>query len=305
MCGFNNLLRGRDPGASGARNPHVLPCTFRFLRSERTRLTPARYDSRNHTSSGEYARRQIAVAAVADDGDDDGVLNLLGQLQRSPQRAAGRDAGEDAFLARHPAGGFLCIRLAHIDHVVDTVVVTDLRYILVRPFADAGNLRPFGGLHADDLDGGVLFLEVARAAHDGAGRTHAGDEVGDRTLRVTPDLGAGGTVVGGGIVGGGELVEDLADPLLLHRDRQVARAFHAGLLAHQLQFGTERTHGLLAFDRGILGHEQDELVAAHGRRHRQCDAGVTAGRLDQGVAGLDLAPRLRGIDHRQRRAVLL
>lgn len=40
MDALINLLRGHDPGASGARNPHVLPCTFRFLRSGRTRLMP-------------------------------------------------------------------------------------------------------------------------------------------------------------------------------------------------------------------------------------------------------------------------
>ena len=36
------LLRDRDPGSGGARNPHVLPCTLRFLRSVLTRLTAAR-----------------------------------------------------------------------------------------------------------------------------------------------------------------------------------------------------------------------------------------------------------------------
>src|SRR3990172_4603399 len=36
------LLRDRDPGSGGARNPHVLPCTLRFLCSVLTRLTAAR-----------------------------------------------------------------------------------------------------------------------------------------------------------------------------------------------------------------------------------------------------------------------
>jgi hypothetical protein len=47
-----DLLRGRDPGASGARNPHVLPRTFRFLRSGRARLTPARYNHWGYAYAG-------------------------------------------------------------------------------------------------------------------------------------------------------------------------------------------------------------------------------------------------------------
>jgi hypothetical protein len=39
-----NLLRGHDPVASGARNPHVYPHTLRSLRSGRNRLMTARYD---------------------------------------------------------------------------------------------------------------------------------------------------------------------------------------------------------------------------------------------------------------------
>src|SRR4030067_881956 len=79
----------------------------------------------------------------------------------------------------------------------------------------------------DDLDRGVLFLEVARAAHDGAGGAHAGDKVGDPALGVAPDFRAGGAVVRLRIIGIGELVENLADCLLLPRNRQIARPFHS------------------------------------------------------------------------------
>ncbi len=44
MATFINLLRAHDPRASGARNPHVLSCTFRSLRAGHARLMSARYD---------------------------------------------------------------------------------------------------------------------------------------------------------------------------------------------------------------------------------------------------------------------
>ena len=38
---FRNLLRGRDLSRYGTRNPHLLPCKLRLLRSGSTQLTPA------------------------------------------------------------------------------------------------------------------------------------------------------------------------------------------------------------------------------------------------------------------------
>ena len=63
-------------------------------------------------------------------------------------------------------------------------------------------------------------------------------------------------------------------------------------------------HGLRALDRQVLRHDQQHAVAAHRRGHRQCDAGVARGRLDQRVAGLDLAALLGAPDHGQGRPVL-
>ena len=60
------LLRDRDPGSGGARNPHVLPCTLRFLCSVLTRLTAARdvfeaaskcFMERNGTNVGRHCNR--------------------------------------------------------------------------------------------------------------------------------------------------------------------------------------------------------------------------------------------------------
>jgi hypothetical protein len=103
----------------------------------------------------------VLVLATSDDGDDDRVFDFLRQLQRRPQRAARRDAGENALLARQPARGFLGVLLADVDHAVNAAGIADCRHVGFRPFADAGNLCALGGLHADNLDRGILFLQVA------------------------------------------------------------------------------------------------------------------------------------------------
>src|SRR2546425_2117600 len=126
-------------------------------------------------SVGEDAGGQVAIAAVADDGDDDRVFQLSRNAQRHVHRAARGDAGEDALFARQAARHFLGIRLADILEAVDALAIVDLRQISLGPLADAGDLRAFLGLAADDLDRLVLLLEKARAAHDGAGRAHARD----------------------------------------------------------------------------------------------------------------------------------
>src|SRR6267378_2656406 len=104
---------------------------------------------------------------------------------------------------RHVLG----LGLADVFQPVDALLVVDLRQVGFRPLADARDLRALLGLAADDLDPAVLLLEEARAAHDGAGRAHAGDEMRDPAFGVAPDLRAGGLVVRERVVGIGELVE--------------------------------------------------------------------------------------------------
>src|SRR6188472_4061563 len=77
-------------------------------------------------SAREDASGEVAVAAIAHDRDDHGVLDLAQHLQRGPQRAAGGDAGEYTFLAREPPGRFLGVGLGDLDHAVDALPVADL-----------------------------------------------------------------------------------------------------------------------------------------------------------------------------------
>ncbi len=128
--------------------------------------------------------------------------------------------------------------------------------------------------------------------------------MGDSAAGLLPEFGAGTAVMRFGVVAVGELVEHLAAPLGLHLQRQVAGAFHALFLAHQNQLGTVGGHRRLALGAGVVRHDQDEFVALDRRRHGQGDAGIARSRLDQGVAGLDVATRLGTGDHRQRRTIL-
>src|SRR5207253_5660007 len=140
------------------------------------------------TSVGEDTSREIAVAAVADDGDDHGVLEVARDAQGDVHGTAGGDTGEDAFLARQAPRHLLGLALAHVFEAVDALRVIDLRQIGLGPFADTRDLRALLRLAADDLAFRVLVLEVARAAHAGARRAHARDEVRDASVGVAPDL---------------------------------------------------------------------------------------------------------------------
>src|SRR5262249_47255689 len=205
-------------------------------------------------------------------------------LQGRPHRAPRGNPGEYALFARELARGFFRIGLGNFDHPVDALPIADLRHVRRRPFAYARNLRPLGRLAADDLYSGILFLEVARAAHDSPGRAHAGDEVRDAAVRVAPDLRAGTFVVRQRIVGIGELVEDHALTLVAHLLRDAARHFHAALLRREYDLRPECGHRLPPLRRQVLGHDEDHPIAHHRGAHRERDAGVAAGRLDERVA---------------------
>src|SRR5205807_2191189 len=104
------------------------------------------------TSVGEDTGREIAVAAVADDGDDHGVLELARDAQGDVHGAAGGDAGEDAFLARQAPRHLLGLALVDRLEAIDALRLVDLRQVGRRPLANARNLRAFLRLTADDLD---------------------------------------------------------------------------------------------------------------------------------------------------------
>ncbi len=159
-------------------------------------------------------------------------------------------------------------------------------------------------LHADDLNGRILLLEKARAAHNRAGGAHAADEVGQLAAGIAPNLRRGTFVMRQRIIGIGELVENNPPPRVAQLFRRVPRQLHAALFRRQHQLRAVHAHGLATLRALIFRHHQNDFVAAHRRHHRQRNAGITAGGLNQRIARLDVAPRLSPRNHRKRRPVL-
>jgi hypothetical protein len=144
---------------------------------------------------------------------------------------------------------------------------------------------------------GFFSLKKRDTSHDGSRGAHAGNEMRDPALGIAPDFRPGRLVVRQRVVLVGELVEDHALAFGHHPVGKIARRFHAARLGCQQQFGAEGAHGLAALDTLVLGHDQDHAVAAYRRRHRQGDAGIARGGLDQRVTGLDAAAFLGLADH--------
>src|SRR5579862_5400593 len=211
---------GRSAGSPCRRR---MPATSGTVSMSKARTEFIKRSRTSRFLVGKHARRKIAVAAVADDGDDHGVLEVPGDAQGNGRRAAGGDAGEDTLLARQAPRRLFGVGLIDVLDAVDARLVVDFRQVGFGPLADARDLRALLGLAADDLDFRVLLLEKARAAHDGAGSAHGGDEMRDPAAGIAPYLGRRALVVRPRVVGIGELVEH--DSLLFphHLFGQVAR----------------------------------------------------------------------------------
>jgi hypothetical protein len=72
----------------------------------------------------------------------------------------------------------------------------------------------------------------------------------------------------------------------------------------QDHLGAQRAHDLAALDRERLDHHGDERIALGRADHRERDAGVARGRLDDRLAGLEGAALFRILDDRDREAIL-
>ena len=165
-----------------------------------------------------------------------------------------------------------------------------------------------GRVGAHDLHPGVLRLEVAADAGDGAARAHAGDEVRDPAGGLPPDLGAGRLLVGPrvplvAVLVGPEGAGRLGHQPLGHR---VVRLRVVGLDGHRAHHdlgavGLEQPDLL---GRHLVGDHEDAVVAPLGGHDGEAHAGVARRGLDDGAAGLEQALALGLLDHGQGGAVL-
>ena len=157
------------------------------------------------------------------------------------------------------------------------------------------------GIDADDFDVGILFLEVAPDAGDGAAGAHAADEVGDFSFGVLPDFRAGGAIVRFrihrvgvliGIKGIGNFAREFCGDGIV-----AARIFGLDGGGADDHFGAESFQQINFFARLLVGDGEDDFVAAHAGDERESQAGVTGGAFDDGAAGLEFAGAFGFFDH--------
>src|SRR5690606_16679412 len=148
------------------------------------------------------AGRQVLPAAVGDDEDDVGPLARLDRLPRHPQRrvqrAAGRDAREDALLLQQLAGAAQRVPGRDGEPGGQHRLVVQLRDEALVDVAQPVHQVAVTGLRGDDLDVRHLLAQVPAHAHQRARGAETGDEVRHRG-EVLEDLGAGRLVVREGV----------------------------------------------------------------------------------------------------------
>ena len=185
--------------------------------------------------------------------------------------------------------------------------------ILADAFDDVGEgLADFSGLdlfvveradriHADNFDVGILFLEVASHAGDGAAGADAADEVRNLSFGVLPDFRAGGAIVRFRIHGIGVLIG-------IEGIGNFAREFCGdGIIAARIfgldgggaddYFGAKGFKQVNFFARLLVGDSEDDFVAAHAGDERESQAGVAGSPFDDGAAGLEFAGAFGFFDH--------
>ena len=242
-------------------------------------------------------------------------------LERHPHRHARRATDEDRLLARQPAGHAEPVAVPAGDHLVDHREVRGARDEVLAHAFDLVRVRlrdlvrvvivledRAHRIGADHAHGGVLLLEVAAGARNGAAGAHAGNEVGDAAGGLLPELGTRRAVVGLGIRRVVILVHQHRAGALLgdaarHRVVGLGRVGrHRGRTQHDLgPEGLEQAHLL---QRHLVGHAEHRSIAAHGRHHREPHAGVARGALDDRAAPLEPAVALRSLHHGESDAVL-
>ena len=223
-----------------------------------------------------------------------------------------RDADEQPLLAGGPSGRRHGVVGGHAD---DLVIDLGVEVAGDEAGADALDrvraLGPTGqdgrgvGLDRDDLHLGTALLEHLAHAGDGAARAHARDDDVDLAVGVGPDLLGGGAPVDGRVGGVLELLGDERRRVVLGDLGRLGDG-----AAHAVGSGCEHELGAVGLEQGApldahgLGHGEDQLDPAGRAHHRQGDAGVAAGRLDDHRVGADQAGLLGGVDHRDADPVL-
>ena len=155
---------------------------------------------------------------------------------------------------------------------------------------------PGSGSAATIRTPGLSLAEIARDAHQRPARAEAGDEHVDLGA-VGEDLRAGRLVVGQRVGRVAVLVRHhealvLADQVLGQRDRPVRARRPRGVD----DLGAEQRGHLAPLVGDVVGHDQRDAVALAPADHRQRDAGVARGRLEDDRVLVQAAARLEVLD---------
>ena len=197
-------------------------------------------------------------------------------------------------------------RVAVGDHdlAVQQLEVDDRRDEAVVERAQALHQLALHRLGRDDLGLGVVLLEAAAVAHQRAARAEAADEGSDR-IELIEDLRRGAVVVGERVGLVAVLVRHVVGGVGLgHLQRQLDGAVRSLRALRVDDLGPVHAQQLGALPGHVVGHHHLQRIALAAADHRQRDARVAGGRLEDGVAGLDRAPLLGVLDHRLGDAVL-
>ena len=150
-----------------------------------------------------------------------------------------------------------------------------------------------GGFDGEHFQLRPMLLQHLRAARDVPAGPDAGNErIGRRIGEIAQDLLGGGAAVDFDIGGIVELLRHPASGRCSTNSRApVHGPLHALFLGSQLERGPIGKHQPPPLDAHAVGHDENQLVAFHRGDHREADAGVARGRLDDRPAGLQLARR--------------
>ena len=215
-----------------------------------------------------------------------GLDGLGGLAERRVQDRAGRDADEHALEVEqlaHPAH-----RVARTDREpgVDQRGVVELGHEALVEVAQPVDQLAVARLGGDDPHLRLVLAEEAADTHQRAGGAEPGDHVGD-VGQVGEDLRAGAGVVRVGVGRVAVLVEHHPVGVLGGHAALATRTASleppAAGRGHDL--GAPHPQQLAALLRGVLGHHADQPVALEPGGHRQRDAGVAAGGLEDRAAG--------------------
>ncbi len=235
-----------------------------------------------------------------------------GHLHGSSEGATGGDTAENALLTCQLTRSLDRLDIGHGDDAIGHIAIEHGRHEIRSPALDlvrgeglAREERSAFGFGCDDT-----HIRSRQADHfAGAGQRAAGapachEEVQSPADEIRKDLRARGAAM----VGRVRRVLELArqEPAILLREFRGllhhARAALGGRREDHL--GAQHAHDLAAFDREGLDHHRHEGVALGGAHHGECNAGISRGRLDHGLPGLELAAPLGILDDADRQAIL-